>query len=291
MKLYLYRGAEPNFGDELNSWLLPRVFPNFFSDDEQNLFLGIGSILFDHHPTDPTKIVFGSGYGGYTKPPVLDEKWKVYCVRGPRTAACLNLDSSKVAADTAVLLNTYGRKSVPKRFKFSFMPHWESLHRGRWSEASEAAGVHFLDPRRDVEEILLEIQQSEVVIAEAMHGAIVSDALRVPWVPILPFHKSHHFKWFDWAEALNIQLRPVQLSPSSTHEAWVQKTGRGGNRFRQMLGPAIWLSDRYYFANAVKSLVNATLAQPSLSSDAAMATAVEKLSSASEVIKRDYSQA
>jgi hypothetical protein len=50
MKIYTYRGEMPNFGDELNNWLLPKVFPNLFDDDDSRLFLGIGSILFDHHP-------------------------------------------------------------------------------------------------------------------------------------------------------------------------------------------------------------------------------------------------
>ncbi len=47
MKIYTYRGEMPNFGDELNNWLLPKVFPNLFDDDDSRLFLGIGSILFD----------------------------------------------------------------------------------------------------------------------------------------------------------------------------------------------------------------------------------------------------
>lgn len=288
MKLYLYRGVEPNFGDELNSWLLPKIFPDLFSEEDDKVFLGIGSILFDHHPHDKLKIVFGSGYGGYTNPPVLDENWKIYCVRGPRTAARLNIEASKIAADAAVLVNTFLTKPVSKRFKFSFMPHWESLHRGKWQEVCEALDIHFLDPRRAVEDLMQEIRESEVVIAEAMHGAIVSDALRVPWVPILPFHQSHHFKWFDWAEALGVKLRPISISPSSTHEAWVQKTGRGGNRFRQMVRPITWISDRLYFSQAVKSLQDAASVEPSLSSDQSMELAIERLSNAAESIKRDH---
>ena len=52
MKLYFYRGQHENFGDELNHWLMPKVFPEFFDDDPSVLFLGIGSIILDTHPKD-----------------------------------------------------------------------------------------------------------------------------------------------------------------------------------------------------------------------------------------------
>src|SRR3546814_1140970 len=103
VRYYAYRGEEPNFGDELNHFLLPRILDGFFDGKDDPLFLGIGSILFDHHPAHLTKIVVGAGYGGYMAKPVLDDRWKVYAVRGPRTARALGLDQRLVAADLAVL--------------------------------------------------------------------------------------------------------------------------------------------------------------------------------------------
>src|SRR5690242_12985669 len=69
MKMFAYRGKHENFGDELNHWLWERLLPGFFDDDESQLFLGIGSILYDNFDPNMQKIVFGSGYGGYTNPP------------------------------------------------------------------------------------------------------------------------------------------------------------------------------------------------------------------------------
>ena len=49
MQLYCWRGTAPNFGDELNTLLWPRLLPDFFDDDPAELFLGIGSVLEARH--------------------------------------------------------------------------------------------------------------------------------------------------------------------------------------------------------------------------------------------------
>ncbi len=309
MKLYFYRNdGFTNFGDELNLWLMPRIFPNFFDDDPSHLMLAIGSVLFDHHPKDSLKIVFGSGFGGYTKPPTLDQNWKLYGVRGPRTAAALGLGKEKIAADTAVLMHCFREPQPKKQHAFSFMPHFESVQRGNWERACTLAGIHFIDPRHPVPDVLRDIEASRVVIAEAMHGAIVADALRVPWIPVLPFHPSHHWKWFDWAEALDLDLMHHRLLPSSVREAfWVLSSRRGPaqidaaqsityqpphNSSRHLQRPgiksAVQAIEWGLVRIAASSLRKITRVEPILSPDLSLARAVDRLQTQAERIRRDY---
>lgn len=311
MKLYFYRhGSVANFGDELNLWLMPRIFPNFFDDDPQTLMLAIGSVLFDHHPKDSLKIVYGSGFGGYTKPPVLDHNWKVYCVRGPRTAKALGLGKEKIAADTAVLMHAFRNPFAKKRYDFAFIPHFETVQRGNWEKVCALTGTHFIDPRRPVDDVLADIEASKAVIAEAMHGAIVADALRVPWIPVLPFHPSHHWKWFDWAEALDINLTHHRLRPSSVREAfWLMAHKDGGssaggatsvryqppqNSSRHLQRPGVKTvvqAVEWGLAHAAAASLNKIKKiEPTLSPDLSLARAIDRLNTNAEFIRRDFAR-
>jgi len=270
MQMYYYKGPSPNFGDELNAWMWPRLLPDFFDGRANEIFLGIGSILFDFHPQHSRKIVFGAGYGGYTAPPRIDDSWDFYFVRGPLTARAIGVDEKLGVGDAAILLRSCIEERPAKRYKASFMPHWESTFDGDWRAACAAAHLHYIDPCAPVETVLDEILASELVVTEAMHGAIVSDALRVPWVAARPIQRQHHLKWQDWADALQLDLRPLPLQPSTGLEAamhWLpggrQMTARLRRR-AQFLKPA---GAEFFRDGAARSLRELATAEPSLSRD------------------------
>jgi hypothetical protein len=287
VKLFVSRGAAPNFGDELNEYLLPQIFgDHFFDEDPSTRFIGIGSVLYDRHPKNVRKIVFSSGYGGYGNPAVLDESWDVSCVRGPRTARAVGLDASYAAGDGAILLNLFRDAAPVKKYKYSFIPHFESLMVGAWPEVAARAGVHLIDPRSPVASVLADIQASEVIVTEAMHGAIVADALRVPWIALRPVQDSHRLKWFDWAESLGLELRPTSLWPSSTAEAihvLLDKHPAG-----RRVTPLLKTLDAPFKAIAAMSLRRALRVEPCLSPAPALERAVNRLQGAVLKIKARY---
>ena len=219
MKLYAYRGVEPNFGDELNHLVWPHLLPGVFDEDPTTLFLGVGSILFDDHPVNARKVVMGAGFGGYTDlPNIHDGSWDIHFVRGPQTASLLGIDPALALADAGILIRTVIEKPKRTPTQVSFMPHLSSLWRGHWPQACALANMTLIDPRSDVNHILDQMMASSVVIAEAMHGAIIADALRVPWIAALPLENMNRMKWLDWTQSLEIDYQPVSLHPSSLKE-------------------------------------------------------------------------
>jgi hypothetical protein len=78
------------------------------------------------------------------------------------------------------------------------------------------------------DDLIEKIRGADLLLAEAMHGAIIADALRTPWVPLLPIHPSHRMKWADWAASLGITLRQTPLPPSNLREVYVGLTGLDG---------------------------------------------------------------
>lgn len=232
MELYVFRGASPNFGDELNPWLWPRLLGDVF-DGAGDLFIGIGSTIQSGFNPSRRKVVFGAGYGGYTATPVLDASWVIYFVRGKLSARQLGLAQDKALGDAAILIRSLNiqRQAVPGRV--SFMPHWESVWPGRWEDACRLAGVQFIDPTAPVDTVLEAITGSELLLTEAMHGAIIADALRTPWVAAAPAQQ-HRMKWNDWASALDLRIEWDTLPRSSLLEQALHLAPQGSRLAGQL---------------------------------------------------------
>lgn len=295
MKIMYFRGKYPNFGDELNNWMWQKLLPDFFDDDESELFIGIGSTIGINYDKSAKKIIFGTGFvANYNeKPDVSTSDWNIYFVRGPRTATALNIAPDLALGDAAILLRTVVDFKNRKPEVVSFIPHWESLERGNWQEVCDIAGINLIDSRRPVEEVIAELLRSKLVICEAMHGAIVADAFRIPWIPVIPLVKIHRDKWYDWAEALDIELNPHRLlhstviSPKTyldgSYRNIIQKTK---DIIKEILSKKICSKIIIYIA--AQRLRKISRQKPCLSSDSKISDITEKMLEKLQQFHRDY---
>jgi succinoglycan biosynthesis protein ExoV len=219
----LWHCINNNFGDALNPWLWSRLLPGYFDGDERSLFVGIGTILDDRVPASPRKLVFSSGTG-YGTPPVIDDRWRFACVRGPLTAERLGLPADRAVTDGAALLPLVFNGGPRRRRGIAFMPHHFSKQHYDWGTLSRRLGFTYLDPDAPVSRLLEQIAGAELVISEAMHGAIVADTLRIPWVAVAIYDHINTFKWDDWCRSLEVPYRPEAI-PALT-DNWSQRADR-----------------------------------------------------------------
>ncbi len=230
MKIFYYRrrDSQPNFGDELNTWLWPQLLPNFFDDDESTQFIGTGTLLNHRLPERTANaqrlIIFSSG-AGYEQPlSEIPSHWHIACVRGPLSARRLQLPSQKAITDGGILVRRCFSPVGGTIAPYGFMPH---IHHANfadvtWKTLCKDVGISYIDPRWPIEQILEAISSTEVLLAEAMHGAIVADALRTAWIPIITSPRILSFKWQDWCASIGVPYRPWRLLPLPDYPKYAQ---------------------------------------------------------------------
>lgn len=215
----IYPAGSDNVGDELNRWLWPALLGDLSPEGTDGaVLLGIGTLLnreFCLRLDGAHRInVLGTG-AGYGLPPLPDERWHYYAVRGPRSAKAMGLPSEQAVADAAYLLATLDWASwapASAAGKIVVVPHHRSLRLVDWSAICERAGLTFLSPLLPAELFMRELASADLVLAEAMHGAILADILRVPWVPFSFGGQFNPDKWYDWAEAFAVSLQVTELA-------------------------------------------------------------------------------
>jgi succinoglycan biosynthesis protein ExoV len=217
---YQFENGTPNFGDDLNQWLWSKLLPDVLDDDDAVTLIGIGTLLNNalsaRTPKALTRLIFSTGVGYERKPLQLDESYKVYCVRGPLSAKALGLEESVGITDGALLIRTLQehlpvKDSSQPHYRYAYMPHVQNAGEF-WKVICESLNLRYIDPTQPVTTIFQEILNTDVLLTEAMHGAIVADSFRVPWVPIATTRKILAFKWQDWCASIGLTYNPYRIN-------------------------------------------------------------------------------
>lgn len=207
MRLVYYKGQ--NVGDALNAWLWPRLGVRF-SDDPEHICLGIGSILANGFIGDRVRKVTVLGSGARSRrtlPARAGREWDIRFVRGPGTAA---LTGAPYISDPAILMPRVLPASGPRQ-GVGFVPHFLSSDQAV-QEMWRRSGANVISPALEPEAFVRELAGCERVVCEAMHGAILADAYRIPWAPVrletdMMEGRTNRFKWRDWVQSLGIPAR------------------------------------------------------------------------------------
>ncbi len=296
MKLYYYQAPAGNFGDDLNPWLWYKLRPDLFYDDDNTLFIGIGTLINHRLPKDKKKIIFGSGVG-YGDTPAIDNTYDIICVRGPLSASALNISKEKVVTDSAMLINSLNIELDKQPNKISFMTHCDNTINADWERICQLSGLQYIDIHESVDSILKKLSSTKLLITEAMHGAIIADALRIPWIPINLYNTVLSFKWTDWCETINIAYSPILFPQYWTIESSLPFQQKQKNKTKRLL-KAVGFSDKNWTQpypknsskhieeNIIKKLITLSSGDHALmSSDSTLDSLVSNLEERLEKIK------
>lgn len=215
MRLYYYKSRDGNVGDDLNAVLWQRVFgEDFFTADKDRIFLGIGSILDNRPALRDVRhtVVFGSGLRGKYKPPAQLDRFDIRFVRGPLSAHVLRRHKVSYITDPAAIVPLYFQPEVARKTtRLGYVPYFMSPDHVNQAIA-QAIGAKIISPTLPVQSFINEIASCEKILSEAMHGAILADAYRIPWagcrmISGLFEGSTTLFKWEDWMQSMSIKSR------------------------------------------------------------------------------------
>lgn len=215
MRLFYYR-VTSNFGDHMNAWLWPRLIPAQLAAESDDTLVGIGSLIkADLGKVPGRKLIFGtgSGYGALPLPSEIAD-WRVYCVRGPLTARLLGLSPDRAIVDGAWLIDQLPDfRYEPQRARAGtvFVPHWTTDLYANWRQPCADAGIRYVSPFQEGKVVLDAIAGARLAIVESLHGAILADYYRVPWIPVATDDRVLNFKWLDFCMSVGLPFRPIRL--------------------------------------------------------------------------------
>lgn len=138
---------------------------------------------------------------------------RIYWVRGPLTTELLNLDPKLACGDPVTFLSRFTVPQGSPQTTVGYMPHFRSARLTHIQAICAEAGVTYIDPGIGIESVIEQLQGCQLLITEALHGAIAADSLRVPWIPVVSSSLILDFKWQDYCRQMGVNYQPHYLPP------------------------------------------------------------------------------
>lgn len=206
MNLFYHRDWRGNFGDDLNIPFFESVWPGYRSVQSRSTLYGIGTLLNEHGGVIRDSVIFGSGFG-YGKTVSVDRATcTVLGVRGYKTAEVLGESKDLAIGDPALIAPL-----IPELLRGESVggeiivaPHHRTAE--LWKMPERAGEFCYLDPGvESVFDYIKTIAGAKLVLAEAMHAAIMAAAFEVPFIPISIRGSIDETKWNDFGSALGFE--------------------------------------------------------------------------------------
>ncbi|MEL6938545.1 MAG: polysaccharide pyruvyl transferase family protein [Cyanobacteria bacterium J06598_1] len=298
---------QPSLASKLNSWLWPQLDAAlgtelFGTDADQAIELvGSGALGYDTLRSSGDRkqlVIFGTGLSSAPALPAVPLSWDIRCVRGPLSADRLGLPVGKAITDAGLLVSLVFEASS-EREGCSFIPQMQHASEAgeSWQRICEQSGIRYIDPRWPIEQVLRAIASSERVLAESVTGAIMAEALRIPWIPIASSPRVCAFEWQDWCTSLNVFYHPYRLPALKSYRPWALGFQANMHALKHWFGAVLEgpVSTSQYELLAAECVLAQRLANiakqaPSLSREAVFVEKVDALQTSFGYLCQQYAQ-
>jgi hypothetical protein len=195
-----------NFGDDLNTLIWSRLFPDLSALEGRVLIYGVGTLLDGRHNPAIKKVVLGTGIGELhaARP---DPNWDFRWVRGPKSAREFNLPVDRAIGDSALLWPEL-LPGHDHNGPIGLIPHYLTWDSYDWCRVAADAGMRAINPRLAPSEVIDQMRGCSRILSESLHGAICADAMGVPWAAAILAHRFSEFKWKDWLATVQRPFEP-----------------------------------------------------------------------------------
>jgi pyruvyltransferase len=174
-----YFKGKPNWGDDLNEYLIEKVAGRKvvrYPFNNKDHVLGIGSIIAR---SKTNSHVWGAGF--ISEEQVLKVYPKnIFIVRGPLTAAKLHLKNVEFGDPGLCIRKYYFPENIKKEYKLGIIPHHIDKNNESVIKLANIKGVKIIDIQDDIEPFIDNLLSCEYILSSSLHGLIASDSYGIP---------------------------------------------------------------------------------------------------------------
>ncbi len=284
----------------MNEWIWDELTPDLANlGSEDDVLVGLGSILHGNRLRSYKSeiAIMGSGYNlGSTIDEETYRRCRFYAVRGPKTKAAFELSDSVAMLDPGSLAADLQAPSLTSHQRVLFIPHRKNMLEEELEfpleDIVKEAGLELLSPGLDSRFVLEKISGASLVVSESLHGLIVADAYRVPWIAVKFGPRVTPYKFRDWGASLDVDIDFIDLFPGLN---FIARLERKLSRHLGVKGQSLdWRKHLDHFgghisSKFIKSLQAAARNRPTLSRDDILNQRKAHFYEALEKFKKDFS--
>ena len=151
-----------------------------------------------------------------------------------------------------------------------------------------------ISPADPVDEVITQLKQTECLFAEAMHGAIIADSLRIPWLPIKAYGTINEFKWNDWTSSMQLDFNFNSINAMYSKELieiLVKNKTKLNNKLIQktLVGTYQAYQNSFMRKSTMRKLEQLKKMKPILSDESIFQSKLNQILDKIELVKKRYS--